>query len=101
MDGLLSSGEEVRQQTSIGRGQNTKKVSAPFFSSCSSLVPRVLRLFDQRLVDRRDSREFKKIIIIIFLIGCSVAACVVLLEKSCGNKISVGGQPLAKEPVRD
>ena len=38
-----------------------------------------------------------------FLIGCSVTACIVLPQKSCGNKIPVpqslsGDQPLAKGP---
>ena len=48
----------------------------------------------------RHSRIRKKL---IFLIGCPVTACVVLLQKFCGNKILVpivspGDQPLAKDP---
>ena len=57
-------------------------------------------LFGQRLVARRDWRIRKNL---NFFIGCSVTACIVLPQKSCGNKIPVpqispGDQPLAKEP---
>ena len=38
-----------------------------------------------------------------FLIGCSITACMVMMQKSCGNKLPVprvspGNQLLAKEP---
>ena len=61
---------------------------------CINVIPRVLRLFGQQLVTRRD---------LTFLIGSLLTACIVLLQKSCGNKIPVprvspGNQSLAKEP---
>ena len=54
-----------------------------------NLVPRVLRLFGQRLVARRD---------------ICIRTCIVLLQKSCDStkfqfpRVSPGDQPLAKEP---
>ena len=53
-----------------------------------NLVPRVLRLFGQRVGARRDSEEFKKFKFFDWLLCfSSVKASIVLPQKSCGNKI--------------
>ena len=62
-------------------------------SSWVNLVARVFRLFGQRLVAGRDSGEFKKKL--NFLIGCFLTGCIVLLQKSCSNKIPVPQSLLA------
>ena len=51
-----------------------------------NLVPRVLKLFGQRLIARRDSGEFEKIKYFDWL---PRTASIVLPKKSCGNKIPV------------
>ena len=53
----------------------------------TNLVPRVLGLFSQQLVARRDSGELE--FYLNFFIGCLVTACIVLPQKSHGNKIPV------------
>ena len=63
-----------------------KPLHLMFYRPLDNLVPRVLTLFGQRLVARRDSGEFKKF---NFLIGCPIMASFVLPQKSCGNKIPV------------
>ena len=61
----------------------------------------LLRLFGQQVGARRDSGLVEKDL--NFLIGCPITVCIVLPQKSSGNKIPVprvspGNQPLAKEP---
>ena len=66
----------------------------------ANLVPRVLRLLGQRVVAKRDSKEFEKKN--YFFIRRPVTASIVLPQKSCGKfqypRVSLGDQPLAKEP---
>ena len=66
------------------------------FIIARKLLPRVLRLFGQRVGARRIRKKLN------FLVGCPVTVCIVLPQKSCGNKIPVphspGDKPLAKEP---
>ena len=53
----------------------------------ANLLPRVLSLFGQRVGAWGDSGDFVKINFFDWLL--SVMACIVLAQKSCGNKIPV------------
>ena len=62
----------------------------------TNLVPRVLRLFGQRLVTRRDSGEFEKV---FFGIACSVTSRIILPQKSsCQQNSNTRESPLATNP---
>ena len=66
---------------------NTAKLVKIYSDTTLNLVPRVLRLFGQRVGARGDSGELEFYLNV--LIGYSVTASIVLPQNSRGNKIPV------------